>query len=121
MRRRLGFLLFGPLVALAGLGWVAEVRTDNRPPDGKLAKGMITAEAEVAINKGLAYLASEQAADGSWGTGQFRGNVAITSLAGLAFLAGGHQPGRGRYGKVVTRAVEYVLSQEDRGPHNAGF
>src|SRR5262249_18736226 len=71
-------------------------------------------ETSRAINNGLAYLAREQAPDGSWGTGQFQGNVAITSLAGLAFLAGGHQPGRGKYGKVVSRAVEYILSKEDR-------
>src|SRR5262249_57357706 len=33
---------------------------------------------------------------------------------------GGHQPGRGRYGRVVTRALEYVLSKEDRAQY-VGF
>jgi hypothetical protein len=41
--------------------------------------------------------------------------VAITALAGLAFMAGGHQPGRGRYGRHVTSALRYVLNQEDNG------
>ncbi|HEV3256468.1 MAG TPA: prenyltransferase/squalene oxidase repeat-containing protein, partial [Gemmataceae bacterium] len=60
-----------------------------------------------------AYLAHNQDEDGSFGTGQHKGNVAITSLAALAMMSGGHQPGRGVHGKVVTRALDYVLSQED--------
>jgi len=84
------------------------------PLDGSLAKGMITPAAQDAIDSGLAYLAGHQNSDGSFGTGQHRGNVAITSLCGLAFMAGGHQPDRGRYGKEVRRALEFILSKEDR-------
>ena len=40
--------------------------------------------------------------DGSFGTNGYSGNAALTSLAGLAFMAGGHQPDRGQYGRVVT-------------------
>ncbi len=86
----------------------AQDSTDN------LARGMITPATQEAIDAGLASLERAQHADGSFGTGQQVGNVAITSICGLAFMAGGHQPGRGRYGRVVTRALEYVLSQEDR-------
>lgn len=83
-------------------------------PDGQASKGMITPAAQRAINLGLEYLAANQRSDGSFGTGQHTGNVAITSLAALAMMAGGYQPGQGRLGRVVTRALEYVLSQEDR-------
>jgi hypothetical protein len=76
---------------------------------------MITPDAQQAIDHGLAYLARTQQRDGSWGE-RHDGNVAITSLAGLAFLAGGHQPGRGPYGKVVTKAIQYVLSKETNQP-----
>jgi hypothetical protein len=65
-----------------------------------------------AIDDGLAYLAKSQHVNGSFGTGAQHGSIAVTSLAGLAFMAGGHQPGRGKYGKEVTRAVEYVIRQE---------
>jgi prenyltransferase beta subunit len=82
-------------------------------PDGSAAKGMITPAAQQAIDQGLAYLARSQARDGSFGTGQYQGNVAVTSLAALAMMAGGHQPGRGTYGEVVTRALRNVLDQED--------
>src|SRR5262249_38031292 len=54
-----------------------------------------------------------QHADGSYGMGQYQGNVAITSLSALALMAGGHQPGRGAYGDIVTKALRYGLDQDD--------
>ena len=78
------------------------------------ARGMITPATQEAIDAGLAYLARNQNPDGSFGTNQHVGNVAITSLGGLAFMAGGHQPGRGRYGDNVTRAVRNILSLESK-------
>ena len=54
------------------------------------------AEVFRAVERGLAYLANTQLADGSFGdTPTFQGNLAVASLAGLAFLAGGHTPLRG--------------------------
>jgi hypothetical protein len=109
--RHLWVLLLAPLATLLA---VDRAHADDRVPDGSLARGMINAEAQAAIDQGLEYLAQNQSQDGSWGTGGFKGNVAITSLGGLAFLAGGHQPGRGKYGKVVSKAITFVLHQEDQ-------
>lgn len=103
----------GATFGLAG-GGVFLLAQDN-VPEGHPARGMITPQAQEAIEAGLAYLAREQAPDGSFGTNQHRGNVAITSLCGLAFMAGGHQPGRGRYGRVVSRALDFVIRREDPG------
>lgn len=83
-------------------------------PDGSASRGMITRETDEAVRRGLEFLANNQHADGSYGTGTYSNNVAVTSLAGLAFMAGGHFPGRGRYGKNVTRALEFVLAQGER-------
>jgi hypothetical protein len=83
-------------------------------PDGSASKGMITTETERAIERGLTYLARWQSPTGGFGTNAYRNNVAVTSLAALAFMAGGHQPGRGKYGRVVTDALRCVLSYEDR-------
>jgi hypothetical protein len=62
------------------------------------------------------FLANQQHRDGSFGSSfgplNNRGNVAITSLGALAFMAGGHQPGRGRYGRAVTRALEFLVNLE---------
>jgi hypothetical protein len=93
---------------------------DGAIPDGSASKGMITPEADRVIENGLRYLKAAQHQDGSFGTGGYMGNVAVSSLGGLAFMAGGHQPNRGAYGAVVTRALKFVLSQSGRqGP--AGF
>jgi hypothetical protein len=61
------------------------------------------------IIRGLAWLATQQRADGSFQTRDV-GQPAITSLCILAFLARGHLPGEGRYGADLNRAIEYVLS-----------
>jgi hypothetical protein len=90
-------------------------------PDGSAAKGMITPEADRAIDAGLAYLNARRHVGGSFGTNPYRGNVAVTSLAALAFMAGGHQPGRGAYGRVVLEALQYVLSQENVAGGKPGF
>jgi Prenyltransferase and squalene oxidase repeat len=82
--------------------------------DGNQAAGMINANTQTAIERSLAWLAAQQHADGSFGTGAYTGNVAVTSVAGLAFMAGGYQPGRGRFGENVTRAVRYIVNSEDR-------
>lgn len=69
----------------------------------------VTPQTEQAIDKGLAYLAANQHTDGSFGSGSYRGNIAVTSLCGMAFMAGGNTPGRGKYGENVNRALDYVL------------
>lgn len=88
--------------------------------EGRANPDHITPEAQKAIDRGLGYLARAQSGDGSFGErGPFQGNVAITALAGLAFMAGGHQPGCGHYGPHVLRALEYVLACEQ--PQTPGF
>lgn len=71
----------------------------------------IVPELDQSITRGLAFLASQQNDDGSFGDGAWGRGVAVTALAGLAFMADGHMPGRGRYGEQVRRAMEYVLSR----------
>ncbi|GIW78706.1 MAG: hypothetical protein KatS3mg105_0513 [Gemmatales bacterium] len=115
MTNRRRFLISGgSLLALSAGG--SYLIGQRRLPDGSAAKGMITPEAQDAIDRGLAYLVRHQHRDHSWGTGQYHGNVAITSIAALALMSGGHLPGRGRYGEAVQGALEYVLSQERRNP-----
>jgi hypothetical protein len=80
----------------------------------------LTPEALRATERGLAFLANTQNRDGSFGDSpQFQGNLAVTSLAAMALMAGGHTPGRGPYGGGVLRALQFILSKEQREP--AGF
>ncbi len=91
----------------------------------------VTPQAKLAIDRGLAFLAVTQNPDGSWPCDvgfklredylvtstideQRRaggGHAGVTGLAGLSFIAGGHLPGRGKYGRIVSRSIDYVLSQ----------
>jgi hypothetical protein len=70
---------------------------------------MMTPATDEAIQRGLAWLARSQSADGSFGVGAYRGNIAVTSLAGLAFMASGSSPGRGPYGASIDKALAYVM------------
>lgn len=63
-----------------------------------------------AVARGLSYIASQQNEDGSFGQhSRYGKNVGITSLCALAFMSDGHLPGRGQYGDVVERALNFVL------------
>jgi hypothetical protein len=68
-----------------------------------------------AIDLGLAWLARTQRRDGSIGEGE-EGIVGITALSVLAFYARGHQDGRGPYGEVIRRAVDFLLAQSLPAP-----
>jgi hypothetical protein len=82
---------------------------------------LVTPEADDAVGRGLALLARTQSPDGSFPDGQGRaGNVGVTALAGLALMAGGHQPGRGAFGRTVSRAVDYCLAQATNH-HKPGY
>lgn len=70
----------------------------------------ITPEQQKAVDLGLAYLAKQQRGDGSFGGEATQPNVAVTALAGLAFMQNGNLPGRGKYGENVTRAVDFILN-----------
>ena len=76
-------------------------------PEG--AAEQVTPETDRAIEQGLTWLAKSQNADGSFGSGGYRGNIAVTSLAGLAFMANGSSPGRGPYGSQIDKALLYVM------------
>jgi hypothetical protein len=76
-------------------------------PEGTLE--MMTPETDLAIKNGLAWLGRAQNADGSYGNGTYRGNIAVTSVAGLAFMASGSSPGRGPYGAQIDKALAFVM------------
>ena len=66
-----------------------------------------------AVDRGLSFLSREQQPDGSfptWADGQ----PGVTSLCIMAFLARGHQPGKGPYGPQIERAIDYVLEMQDQ-------
>ena len=81
-----------------------------RTAENAVAANEMTPELDEAVSRGLAYLAAEQGDDGSFGSGRYGKNIAVTALACLALMADGNTPGRGRYGKQVQRGLEFVLN-----------
>jgi squalene cyclase len=88
-------------------------------PPSPVLPDMVTRDTVKAIDRGLNYLAKTQRPNGSWlnsgGYGTYP--AAMTSLAGLAMMAGGSTPESGPYCRNVTRAMSYILrvakSQDD--------
>lgn len=92
--------------AKAAEGGFVEARKGDVPQG---AAELVTPQTEKAIKSGLDWLSKAQNADGSYGSGTYRGNIAVTSLAGLAFMSAGSSPGRGPYGTQIDKALLYVM------------
>ncbi len=65
-----------------------------------------TPASELALDKGLEWLAENQGPEGNWESN----DLGLVSMGALAFLSAGHMPGRGKYGDVVQRALDYVVT-----------
>ncbi len=118
-----------PSAALALLfGLSAPLASAQAPSSRDDGLVVVTPEHADAVERGLAWLAAHQNEDGSWSakigyklntdyaqTREASPHVGVSSLAAMAFLAGGHLPGRGAYGPAVERALDFVLGcvQED--------
>jgi hypothetical protein len=90
-------LLFGVLVA----------PTQSQAQSLRLEFEEITPESEVALDRGLEWLARNQGNEGNWGSN----DLGLVGMGALAFLSAGHAPGRGKYGREVDKALEFVISR----------
>ncbi|MBI3097055.1 MAG: terpene cyclase/mutase family protein [Planctomycetes bacterium] len=112
------WIAFAGVILALGAGPPAcpqDSTSTTRPPDTPDFVE-ITPAALQATERALAFLASQQSRNGSFGT-QYP--VAVTSLSGLAFLSHGNQPGQGRYGEQVRLAIRYLVF--DCAPSRGGF
>ena len=111
----LASLAAGPSTSLSA----QEARIERREGHWREA---ITPELKRAVEEGHRWLAESQQADGSWHqhvgyklnsnyeiTDYNAPHVGVTALALISFMAGGHLPGRGRYGDNIQRGLDYVL------------
>jgi len=66
----------------------------------------LTPQSELALERGLEWLARNQGPQGNWDSN----DLGLVSMGALAFLAAGYTPGRGKYGDVVEKALNYVIA-----------
>src|SRR5437868_11405161 len=88
--------------------------------------------------KALAYLASQQHADGGWGQGggwrtqsqggrveganvEDPGDVGNTAIAALALIRAGNTPQQGEYARNVAKAAEFIAAKIDKVDQNSPY
>ena len=71
-------------------------------------------KAQVAVDNGLAWLAKNQSADGSWAAGKDDvSRVGVTALALLAFVGAGETDLVGSHKETVRRGLDWLAKRQD--------
>src|SRR5262245_36435396 len=68
-----------------------------------------------AVQKGLAWLAKQQHKDGHWSAQGDQYPTAMTAFAGMALLAEGSTPSKGKYAEPIRRAVTWLMDRSQMG------
>jgi hypothetical protein len=94
-------------------------KSANPPPAALQRVPLTSAASERAVAEGLAFLETlqDRSGDGSFALADVpaedKAPLGVTALCTLAFLAAGNSSGRGPYGDVVERALDYLLLHAD--------
>lgn len=72
----------------------------------------IPAQVEAMYERGLAWLARNQAEDGSWNDSSMGTEPGVVGLAVIAFLAHGEDPNNGPYAPNIRHGIGYLLEQQ---------
>ena len=99
-------LTLGSGVTVGGVTFAQEANAPDNPP----RKNFFDERTRKAVDAGLAYLATRQTEEGSFGVGPYQSNLAVCALCGMAFLSAGNLPGRGKYGRQLNGCIDYVLA-----------
>ena len=72
-------------------------------------------QVDSAIARALDYLSRHQQPSGAWVVDSANGEeTSATSLAVMSFLAAGHVPGEGPYGKQIERGIRWVVEHQEK-------
>jgi hypothetical protein len=111
MIRKMGAII---AVSLALLTCVMEAHAQL--PSARAAEA-IPRDVREIYDRGLTYLASQQADDGSW-IGDSQQGPGVTGMALMVLLASGEDPNFGLYASQVRKALRSIISQQDA---NTGY
>lgn len=67
---------------------------------------------DASINRAIEWLATEQLPSGAWRADNYGESTAATSLAIMSFMAAGHVPEEGPFGRQISRGIAWVLSEQ---------
>lgn len=104
-----GLLVSSPATAQDAAGPAATATSDPLLPKH------INSKTQLAIKRGLDYLAETQSSRGNWQSTRDTQSypVSMTAMAGMAFLAHGNTTSRGPYARTVSSIVDYLIEQQD--------
>lgn len=95
------------IFALAG----TPLHAEDSPRTASATASELTPQWRAAVDRGLTWLAQNQADDGGYGRLSHYGpHVGLTGLSGMAFMAEGSTPGRGRYGDNVAGCLSFIIA-----------
>jgi hypothetical protein len=102
-------------VLLLSVTPLARSAPDRAPmPDADAETVKVLARYRPVIDKGLTWLSRQQFRDGRWEATGGQYPVAMTGLAGLAFLAEGSTPSHGKYAKNIDLAIDYLMGRAQK-------
>lgn len=119
--------------AIRGIGGVLSLVAMSLTPAGRYAiaqeitppaldPAVVVPAVGESIRRGLVFLAVQQRSDGSYGKSRWERfptyPTAMSALAGMAFLASGDTPTRGRYAPQIRGITHYLL---DRCANSNGY
>ena len=80
-------------------------------PDASVLNEKQWEQLDASVERGLAWLATQQQADGSFKTYRL-GQPAVTSFCVMAFLSQGESPSNGKYQKQLAKAIDFIADQQ---------
>ena len=85
----------------------------QQAPSAQLDPVRVDDKTEAVIQGALKWISTKQAPNGEWASAdqEKQHPVAITAYTLMAFLACGHLPGEGEYGRNVSAGVQYLLDK----------
>lgn len=112
------------LLAVAAASFAAVLPAQETRNRGASNELLIDEKLRASVARAHDWLAQNQAPEGHWAQlvgyklnngyelqdDQPLPHVGVTALALMSYLAGGHLPDRGKYGKVLERGIDFVLS-----------